>query len=409
MNVEEELQRRKQIGRRMGIAIVAGAVLAGLAVLWQTNVNPRTDDATVYANLIGMAPEVDGPIMKLYVHDNQLVKQGEVLFEIDARPYEYALEHAKSEQATLEKRIIDLERTMSAQKSAVSAAEAGVSTSEANVSNAEASVTAAQANVGHAEAGVARAEAESHLASDILHRVEPLLEKQFVTVDEVDRARTADRTAAEALRQARAQLELARAQWQAALAQKNQSQAGLRQSGANLDESVHNVTTIDPLTAQRGAMAAAVRDAQYRLDRCRVVAPFDARVTRLTISEGAYAHTGQQIFTLIDVRNWWVIGNYRESQLNHIRPGMPADVYVMSKPTARIEGKVDSVGFGVVPEGSTANATGALPNIERTLNWVHLASRFPVRVRVESNVPDLLRIGESATITVRGDRFFSRW
>jgi multidrug efflux system membrane fusion protein len=347
--------------------------------------------------------------MKLYVHDNQLVKQGDVLFEIDMRPYEYALEHAKSEQATLEKRIIDLERTISAQKSAVSAAEAGVSTSEANVSNAEASVTAAQANVGHAEAGVARAEAESQLASDILHRVEPLLEKQFVTVDEVDRARTADRTAAEALRQARAQLELARAQWQAALAQKNQSQAGLRQSGANLDESVHNVTTLDPLTAQRGAMAAAVRDAQYRLDRCRVVAPFDARVTSLTISEGAYAHIGQQIFTLIDVRTWWVIGNYRESQLNHIRPGMPADVYVMSKPTARIEGKVDSVGFGVVPEGSTANATGALPNIERTLNWVHLASRFPVRVRVESNVPDLLRIGESATITVRGDRFFSRW
>ena len=409
MNVEEELQRRKQIGRRIGIAIVAAAVLAGLAVLWQTNVNPRTDDATVYANLIGMAPEVDGPIMKLYVRDNQLVKQGDVLFEIDARPYEYALEHAKSEQATLEKRIIDLERTISAQKSAVSAAEAGVSTSEANVSNAEASVTAAQANVGHAEAGVARAEAESHLASDILHRVEPLLEKQFVTVDEVDRARTADRTAAEALRQAHAQLELARAQWQAALAQKNQSQAGLRQSGANLDESVHNVTTIDPLTAQRGAMAAAVRDAQYRLDRCRVVAPFDARVTSLTISEGAYAHIGQQIFTLIDVRTWWVIGNYRESQLNHIRPGMPADVFVMSKPTARIEGRVDSVGFGVVPEGSTANSTGALPNIERTLNWVHLASRFPVRVRVESNVPDLLRIGESATITVRGDRFFSSW
>src|SRR5262252_679723 len=328
MNVEEELQRRKQTGRRMGIAIVAAAVLAGLAVLWQTNVNPRTDDATVYANLIGMAPEVDGPIMKLYVHDNQLVKQGEVLFEIDARPYEYALEHAQSEQTTLEKRIIDLERTISAQKSAVSAAEAGVSTSKANVSNAEASVTAAEANVGHAEAGVARAEAESHLASDILHRVEPLLEKQFVTVDEVDRARTADRTAAEALRQARAQLELARAQWQAALAQKNQSQAGLRQSGANLDESVHNVTTIDPLAAQRGAMAAAVRDAQYRLDRCRVVAPFDARVTSLTISEGAYAHIGQQIFTLIDVRTWWVIGNYRESQLNHIRPGMPADVYV---------------------------------------------------------------------------------
>ena len=409
MNVDEELQKRQRVGRRIGIGIVAAAVVSGLAVLWQTNVNPRTDDATVYANLIGIAPEVDGPIMKLYVRDNQLVKQGDLLFEIDARPYEYALEHAKSEQETLEKRVIDLQRTISAQKSAVSAAQAGVSTSEASVSNAEASVTAAQANVGHAEAGVARAEAESRLASDILHRVEPLLEKQFVTVDEVDRARTADMTAAEALRQARAQLELARAQLQSARAQKNQSQAGLRQSGANLDESVHNVTTLDPLTAQRGALAAAVRDAQYRLDRCRVVAPFDARVTSLTIAEGAYAHIGQQIFTLIDVRTWWVIGNYRESQLNHIRPGMPADVYVMSKPTERIQGRVDSLGFGVVPEGSTANTTGALPNIERTLNWVHLASRFPVRVRVESNVPDLLRIGETATVTVRGDSFFSRW
>lgn len=409
MNAEEELQKRKQIGRRTGIGIVAAAVISGLAVLWQTNVNPRTDDATVYANLIGIAPEVDGPIMNLYVRDNQLVKQGDVLFEIDPRPYEYALEHAKSEQVTLEKRIVDLEREISSQKSAVSVAQAGVSTSEASVSNAEASVTAAEANVGHAEAGVARAEAESRLANDILHRVEPLLEKQFVTVDEVDRARTADMTAAEALRQARAQLELARAQLKAAQAQKNQSQAGLRQSGANLDQSVHNVTTLDPLTAQRGAMAAAVRDAQYRLDRCRVVAPFDARVTSLTISEGAYAHIGQQIFTLIDVRTWWVIGNYRESQLNHIRPGMPADVYVMSKPSTRIQGRVDSVGFGVVPEGAPANTTGALPNIERTLNWVHLASRFPVRVRVESNVPELLRIGETATVTVRGDSFFSRW
>jgi multidrug efflux system membrane fusion protein len=409
MNVDEEVHKRKRSGRRIGIAIVAAAAITGLAVLWQTNVNPRTDDATVYANLIGIAPEVDGPIMKLYVRDNQLVKQGDVLFEIDPRPYEYALEHAKSEEVTLEKQIVDLERTISAQKSAVSAAQAGVSTSEANVSNAAAAVIAAQANVGHAEAGVARAEAESRLANDILHRVEPLLEKQFVTVDEVDRAQTADRTAAEALRQARAQLELARAQLQSALAQKNQSQAGLRQSGAQLDQSVHNVTTLDPLTAQRGAMAAAVRDAQYRLDRCRVVAPFDARVTSLTISEGAYAHIGQQIFTLIDVRTWWVIGNYRESQLNHIRPGMPADLYVMSKPSTRIQGKVDSVGFGVVPENATPNPTGALPNIERTLNWVHLASRFPVRIRVESNVPELLRIGETATVTVRGDGFFSRW
>ncbi len=150
-------------------------------------------------------------------------------------------------------------------------------------------------------------------------------------------------------------------------------------------------------------MAAAVSDAEYRFNRCRVVAPFDARVTSLNISEGAYAHAGQQIFTLIDVRTWWVIGNYREGQLNYIRPGMSADVYVLSKPTVRFKGMVDSVGFGVVPEGTTGAAPGGLPSIERSLNWVHLASRFPVRVRVEVTAPDLFRIGESAAVTVRGD------
>jgi membrane fusion protein, multidrug efflux system len=146
-----------------------------------------------------------------------------------------------------------------------------------------------------------------------------------------------------------------------------------------------------------------VKNARYNLGNCRVYAPFDALVTNLTISEGAYAHVGQEVFTLIDARTWWAIGNFREGQLSHIQPSMRADVYVMSKPTVHFSGVVDSVGFGVTPDPDIiGKLEKGLPDVQRTLNWVHLASRFPVRVRVENPAPELFRVGESAVVTIRG-------
>ena len=146
-----------------------------------------------------------------------------------------------------------------------------------------------------------------------------------------------------------------------------------------------------------------MKDARYNLDNCRVYAPFDARVTNLTISEGAYAHVGQQVFTLIDARTWWAVANFREGQLQHITPGMRADVYVMSKPKCAFPGVVDSVGFGVTPDPDVVGRLEpGLPDVQRTLNWVHLASRYPVRVRVENPPPDLFRVSESAVVIIRG-------
>jgi membrane fusion protein, multidrug efflux system len=125
--------------------------------------------------------------------------------------------------------------------------------------------------------------------------------------------------------------------------------------------------------------------------------------TNLTISEGAYAHVGQQVFTLIDARTWWAVANFRESQLQHILPGMHADVYVMSKPSVRFAGVVDSVGFGVTPDSDVVGRLEpGLPDVQRTLNWVHLASRYPVRVRVENPPAELFRVSESAVVSIRG-------
>lgn len=386
--------------RWIGACIVIAAVLIALLTFWQTNVHPRTDDAWVFANLIGIAPEVEGPVTKLYVQDNQHVQAGQVLFEIESEPYEYALQRALSEQQTLEKQIYNENRVIAGQQAAIEAARATVFTSVAHVSSAEASIDSARANVARAQAMLTSSQAEFRLATDTLHRLEPLLAQQFVTVDEVDRARTRAQTAEQSVEEAQSQLKMSRAQLESALAQKNQAGAGLQQSNAQLAQSQRSVTTVLPLESQREAREAAVRQARYNLSRCRVVAPFDARVTDLTISEGAYAHVGQRVFTLIDIRHWWVVGNFRESQLKYITPGMRADVYVMSKPDERFAGRVDSIGYGVTPQETTLS--GALPSVQRSLAWVHLATRFPVRILVENPRPDLFRVGESGYIILRG-------
>jgi len=368
-----------QLPRWVSYGIALATILLGLEVIYHSNRYPRTDDAEIFANFIGIAPQVEGPLIRLNVHDNQFVKKGELLFEIDERPYQYALERAISDQATLEGQIEDERRRIAALVSAVSVAQANIHSAQAEVTNSE--------------QGVNRARAEWQYSNDNLHRLEPLLAKQFVTADQVDKARSLEVADAQALRQAESQLQL--------------SQSRLNSTLAAHEQASHAVTTLEPLINQRGEREAAVKDARYNLNNCRVYAPFDARVTNLTISEGAYAHAGQQIFALIDTRTWWAIGNFREGQLQHITPGMHADVYVLSKPTVRFSGVVDSVGFGVTPDpdiiGSWVSQPGGLPDLQRTLNWVHLASRFPVRVRVENPPEELFRIGASAVITIRGN------
>jgi len=376
MEINKKTRLRQLLGRWISIVFVSGAVILGLAVFYHANQYPRTEDAEVFANFIGIAPQVDGPLIRLNVQDNQFVKKGELLYEIDERPYQYALETATSQQATLEGQIADEQRKIAALVSGVSVAQANIHSSEAAVANAE--------------QGVARARAEWTYANNNLHRLEPLLTQQFVTVDEVDKARTYETTQEEALKQAESRLALAK--------------ADLNSATAHHEQAGHAVTTLEPLVNQRGARAAAGKKARYDLDNCRVYAPFDARVTNLTISEGAYAHVGEQMFTLIDARTWWAIGNFREGQLKRIAPGMKADVYVMSRPNLRFAGVVDSVGFGVTPDPDViGHLQPGLPDVQRTLNWVHLASRFPVRVRVENPTPDLFRSGESAVITIRGN------
>src|SRR5215831_8848723 len=160
MDLDAPSTSRRTVGFWLSVAIVISTVVLGTVVLYHINYYPRTDDAEVLANFIGIAPQVEGPILRLSVHDNQFVKQGELLFEIDERPYQYALERAISDQAALEGQISDERRRIAALVSAVSVSQANIGSAQADVMRWAAAVDQARADVANAEEGVSRAKAE---------------------------------------------------------------------------------------------------------------------------------------------------------------------------------------------------------------------------------------------------------
>jgi multidrug efflux system membrane fusion protein len=385
--------------------LLAGSIVLALAVgtvvlvLQRLDRQPRTDDASVRANYVQFAPEVSGRVVTLAVKDNALVHKGNLLFAIDSRQYEYALQQALADQRLLEAQITDARRRIASESSAVEAARAGLSGSETQTKVSESSVEAALAAVERAKSAVESAEAQKELAASNLRRIEPLLAKQYVTPEQVDESRTKARITARSYEEALSALQQAQATASQARFAHDESKISVTASEARLEQSVHAVEILDTLLAQRPAKAAKVSDGQLNLERCTVRAPFDGYVTSLNISEGEYAKPGVPIFTLIDNRTWYVVSNYRESELKEIRPGKHVDVYVMSQPSRRFDGIVESLGFGVAPDDTRLN--NGLPDIEHTLNWVHIAARFPVRIRVQNPDTALFRIGETATTIVR--------
>ncbi|RKP46357.1 multidrug transporter subunit MdtN [Trinickia fusca] len=324
----------------LGIALVVLTVLVLIFVVWRLDREPRTDDAYAYADTIDVVPEVSGRIVELAVHDNQAVKQGDLLFQIDPRPYQDALTRAKANLVALDKQIELTQRTVNAQ----------------------------QYNAQSVRAAVERARAAATQATDTLHRTAPLLSQGYVSAQDVDLARTAQRAT---------QAELAAAELQA-------QQAAAAVSG------------VDALVAQRAVAEAEIAIAELNLEFATVRAPFDGWVVSLKTSTGQFASALKPVFTLIDARHWYVVANFRETELKGIRAGTRANVYLMSDTSQRFRGTVDSISYGVLPNEGGLALPGGLPRIERTLNWVHVAQRFPVKIRVENPNPDLFRIGTSA-------------
>ena len=383
---------RRALGRLIGIGIVVAAAIMVVVALVQWEIRPQTDDATVRANFVGIAPQVNGHIVELHVRDNQLVKEGDLLFLIDPRPYEVALERARAALALTHKEVDGLKN------SAVTAV-AGVSKAEAQLNASASEVTAREMDPVMADAEIARLEAQFQHADEHLKRVEPLLPLQFVTTDNVEKARTERASALAALNEARARKNASVAALAATRAQHVATEAALRQARSQRASAQDAIGEYEGTNARIAAAEAALHSAQLDLSYCQVRAPFTGLVVNMNISNGAFARAGVEVFTLVDTRTWYVVANYRETQLRHIPAGAPVDVYLQSQPSRHFHGTVVGLGWAVLPENGTS--VNGLPRVDRSLDWIRLAARFPIRIRVD-NPDDSFRIGASAVATVSG-------
>jgi multidrug resistance efflux pump len=326
-------------GRVLGTAIVVGAVALGVYVYRAVYVHPRTDDAYVRANHIGIAPHVSGSIVELRVVDNQRVAENELLFVIDPRPYQSVLDAARAQLALTNLEIVGYEQAVAA-----------------------------------AAATLQQREADADYAAQYLARIEPLLDGRFVTKNQVVEARAHSAAARAQVEQARSELQRARAL--------------LGQLG--------------DFNARRQAAEAAVADAQLNVDYCSVRAPFDAYVTNLNIAVGQYAVQGQQVFALVDDRVWYVMANFRESFLRRIAPGMAADVYLLSYPDRRFRGRVQGVGWALHQDnGASVGVLPAVqPTLNWVRLAQRFPVRIVLEERDPAHP---FRMGQTAVVTIRGD------
>jgi len=355
----------KIIGQRIALAIVIATLLAVILAVWSYDYRPQTDDATLRANFIGVAPHASGHIVELHVKDNQYVKEGDLLFVIDPRPYEHAVASAKANLALTHEQVAALQNAFKA---------------------AGAAIVRAEAQELAAEASVERAQAQYKEADDHVKRLEPLLAKEFATADQLDVARTRRLVADTSVREAQKFLAAASAAVEQAKVERLKAENDIGQEG--------------DVNARIAAAEAQFHEAELNLEYCRVKAPFSGKVVNFNISVGEFARVGVDVFTLVDTRTWYVVANFRETQLKHIKEGSPADIYLQFKGGKRFKGKVVGLAWAVVPEDGSS--MGGLPSIPRNLDWVRLAQRFPVRIQIE-NPDDNFRVGASAVVTIMGN------
>ena len=345
------------------IVLVAIGVFA--IKYWDYVTNPWTRDGQVRAQVIQITPRVSGPIIKLPIKDNQFVKAGALLFEIDPRTFEADLEHARA----------DLDNTRDEIEALAKQVEA-----------AQADVEAANATIKEAQAAI------KGYAGRVVE-----------TKKEYDRQKTLEKKGATSKRM----VETARANWVSYVNQKADAEARLLQMRASLSGAKANLAKDKADLGAPGDKNAKVRlakaevqSAELNLEFTQVKAPVDGYVTNLNLRLGSQAVENQASLALVDVNSYWVVGFFRENYIEGIRKGDRATLTLMSYRDKPIEGSVDSLGWGIAQDdGSTG--FDLLPTISATFEWIRLAQRVPVRIHL-AKIPEgvQLRVGTTVSVLV---------
>lgn len=344
MKAAGEMRRGGGAGKFISAAVILGALALGAYVLHRRAELPSTNDASIDADVVHVAAAVGGRIVAIPVAENARVAAGDLLFQIDPKPYQLAVDQARADLALAEATRETQRRAISTQRSA--------------------SVVAGDQ--------IRRAQANLQLTTSTVERLRPLATHGYISLQQLDQAETARRDAEASLRQAR-----------------EQQTAAVRA----VDTDAGGTATI---AARRAALAIAERALQDTTIRASQA----GRVVGLTVQAGEMIAPSQPLFTLVTSDEWFAMANFREVDLEAIKVGDCAIVYSMIDRRRAIRGLVQGIGSGVLDTDSI-NLPRSLPYVERSLSWVRVSQRFPVRVRLDRPPPNLMRLGASAIVEMK--------
>lgn len=330
---------------RKGRALLIIGAGVGVALLLQRNLthHPSSDDASIDAEVVHVAAQVGGRIIEIGVEENEQVKAGDLLFRIDPEAYEIAVAQAEANlelaQAALETR----------RRSIISESLA-------------AKIAADQKQ---------KAQTNLALSTRTMERLKPLAGHAYIPAQEFDQAQTTQKDAATMVQQASKQQALAE---------------------QNVGNDQGALAAVKAAEAALALTKKALRDTEVR-------ATDEGRIVGLSVRAGETIAPSQSLFTLVTTAEWHAVANFRESELRHIEEGDCATVYSMIDRTQAIKGEVDGIGWGVM-DSDRINLPRSAPFVEKSLNWVRVAQRFPVRVKLESPPEKLMRLGASAVVEI---------
>ncbi len=345
-----------------------------------------TDDAQVDGHLMPLSARISGYVIKVNVDDNQEVKAGTVLAEIDPKDYQVALDQAKAElqdsQAAAQALNINVPIT------SVST-ESQVSVSEADVENSRAGIAVSEDQLEAAKAQLAQAEANDVKAQNDLIRYKQLVDKQEISQQQYDQAVASAKASAATVASAHATATAATAQVTQARSKLAQSQANLRnaQTGPRQVASTKARAISADATVQQ--KEAAVEQAELNLLYTKIVAPVDGIVSK-NAEVGMNVTPGQQLFTIFPLNDVWITANFKETQLKNMRQGQRVDIKVDANGRT-YKGQVNSIA------GSSGARTSLLPPENATGNYVKVVQRVPVKIVLDpnQNSDHYLRLGMS--------------
>jgi membrane fusion protein, multidrug efflux system len=419
MEEEKETHTPSETRKSRKALIIAGVALAlVLAVAYYIHAQgyESTDNAFLEGRIVQVSPRVSGQMLRVLVEDNQHVNKGDLLAEIDPADYQARLAESQARlgdaAARLDGAQVNVALTSTVSGAILTQADAGlagardqVEVLRANLAQNEAAVAAAAAALEQAQARETAAAAEAERAASDAVRYRTLYQKDEVSRQMLDRAQT-DARATAANRNAAAQaVTAARAQWVQAKAGRESTEASLRQveKMVNQAQGRQREASTAPQQiqlrqadfasagARRTESEAAVQQAQLNLSYTKIYASESGYITRKSVEPGNFVGAGQALMALVADR-MWVIANFKETQITHMRPGQNVTVKVDAYPQLKLRGHVDSLQSG------TGARFSLMPPENATGNYVKVVQRVPVKIVLIEPPPAGYRLGPGMSV-----------